>query len=54
MNDPNPIYDPMNAINWVLADAGPTWLEAGQFLTGWREGNLAEWPDYVAWVGALA
>lgn len=39
----------IDAINWALDHEDDLYnMEA--FLTGWREGDLSEWPEYYQWL----
>ena len=51
--DARPEFNPINAINWAL-EHEPDLRGCSDFLHFWREGNLAEYPDYVAWAAALS
>lgn len=45
----SPNGDAGDAIDWAL-DHLPIGDEISDFLSAWREGELGEWPDYLAWV----
>ncbi len=51
--DARPEFNPINAINWAL-EHEPDLRGCSDFLHFWREGNLAEYPDFVAWAAALS
>lgn len=40
-------FAPLNAINFAL-DKLDDALSAQTFMSAWREGDLSEWPEYVA------
>jgi len=51
--DKRPQFNPLLAIQWVT-EGRCTDAPAETFLTAWEQGDLMEWPDFVAWAAINA